>query len=149
MERYKKVIQKNKFKISAPTWNEEFELLDELYSVSDIQEYFEYIFKEHGEKINDNNNPSIKLYTNKLENRITFKIKTGYYLQLLTPETMQLLGSTKSKITKEKNCENVSHLEITEVVLTHCNIVNNDYQQNSRVLYKFVPNNSFGQLLDI
>ena len=62
---------------------------------------------------------------------------------------MKLFGSTKSKITKDKNRENVLHLEITEVILVHCNIVNNDYQQNSRVLYTFVPNKSFGQLLDI
>ena len=62
---------------------------------------------------------------------------------------MKLLGSTKSKITKDENGENVPHLEITEVVLVHCNIVNNDYQQDSRVLYTFVPNKSFGQLLDI
>ena len=62
---------------------------------------------------------------------------------------MKLLGSNKSKITKDKNGENVPHLEITEVVLTHCNIVNNNYQQDSRVLYTFVPNKSFGQLLDV
>ena len=80
----------------------------------------------------------IRIYINKIENRITFKIKTGYYLELLTPETMKLLGSTKSKITKDENGENVPHLEITEVVLVHCNIVNNDYQQDSRVLYTFV-----------
>ena len=78
-----------------------------------------------------------------------FKIKTKYYLELLTPETMKLLGSTKRKITKDQNGENVPHLEITEVVLIHCNIVNNSYQQNSRVLYTFVPYKSFGQLLDI
>ena len=65
------------------------------------------------------------------------------------PETTKLLGSTKSKITKDGNGENVPRLEITEEVLIYCNIVNNDYQQNSRVLYTFVPNKSFGQLLDI
>ena len=77
------------------------------------------------------------------------KIKTGYYLELLTPKAMQLLGSTKSKITKDDNGENVPHLEITKVILVHCNIVSNDYQQDLRVLYTFVLNNSFGQLLDI
>ena len=80
---------------------------------------------------------------------ITFKIKTGYYLELLTPETMKLLGSTKSKITKDKNGKNVPRLEITEVVLIHCNIANDDYQQDSRFLHTFVPNKPFGQLLDI
>ena len=89
------------------------------------------------------------IYLNKIENRITFKIKTGYYLELLTPETMKLLGSTKIKITKNENGENVPHLEISEVILIHCDIVNNDYQQYSRVLFTFAPNKSFGQLLDI
>ena len=84
-----------------------------------------------------------------MENRITFKIKAGYYLEDLTPEITKLLGSTKSKINKDKNSENMPHLEIIEVILVHCNIVNNNYQQDSRVLYTFVPNKSFGQLLDI
>ena len=148
----------NKFKISASTWNKEFTLPDGSYSVSDIQDYFEYILKMHGEKINkdkdndkdnDKNKPSVKIYINRVENRITFKIKNGYSLELLTKETMKLLGSTENKITKDKNGENVPHLEITEVVLVHRNIVNNDYQQDSRVLYTFVPNKSFGSLLDI
>ena len=93
--------------------------------------------------------PSVQIYVNKIENRITFKIKNGYSLELLTKETMKLLGSTENKIAKDKNGENVPHLEITEVVLVHCNMVNNDYQQDSRVLYTFVPNKSFGSLLDI
>ena len=62
---------------------------------------------------------------------------------------MKLLGSTENKITKEKNGENVPHLEITEVVLVHCDIVNNDYQQDSRVLFAFVLNKPFGSLLEI
>ena len=136
----------NKFKISAPTWNDEFELPDGSYSVSDIQDYFKYILKKHGE---NTNKPSVQIYVNKIENRITFKIKHGYSLELLTPETMKLLGSSKNKITKNKNGENVPHLQITEVILVHCNMVNNDYQQDSRVLYTFVPNKPFGSLLDI
>ena len=86
----------------------QFELPDGSYSISDIQDYFEYILKTHGEKTV---NPSIRLYINKIENRIKFKIKTGYFLELLTPK--QLLGSTKSNITKDKNGENVPYLEIT------------------------------------
>ena len=78
-----------------------------------------------------------------------FKIKDGYSLELLTPGTMKLLGSTKDKINKDKNGENVPHLEITEVVLVHCNIVNNDYQLDSRILHTFVPNKPFGGLLEI
>ena len=136
----------NKFKISARTWNDEFELPDGSYSLSDIQDYCEHILKKHGEDID---NPSIQIYVNKIENRVTFKIKNGYSLELLTPETMKLLGSTKNKITKDKNGENVPHLEITEVLLIHCNIVNNDYQQYSRVLYTFVPNKPFRSLLEI
>ena len=132
----KKSYKGNKFKISAPLWNEEFELPDRSYSIPNIQNYFEYILKKHREKTD---NPLVRIYINKIENRITFKIKTGYYLELLTPETMKLLGITKSKITKIENGENVPNLEITEIVLAHCNIVNNNYQQNSSVLYKFVP----------
>ena len=136
----------NKFKISAPTWSEEFKLPDGSYSVSDIQDYFEYILKKHSENID---NPSIIIYVNKIENRVTFKIKNVYYLELLTPATMKLLGSTKSKVTKDKNGENLSHLEVVELVLVHCSLVNNDYQQDSRMLYTFVPNKTFGSLLEI
>ena len=87
----------NKFKISASTWREEFELADGSYSVSDIRDYFEYILKKHSESVD---NPSIRIYIKKIENRITFKIKSGYYLELLTPETMKLLGSAENKINK-------------------------------------------------
>ena len=100
---------------------------DRSYSISDIQDYFEYIHKKYSENVD---NPSIIIYVNKIESRITFKIKNGYYLELLSPETMKLLGSTESKITKDKNGENELHLEIVELVLVHCNLVNNDYQQD-------------------
>ena len=136
----------NKFKISAPTWNDEFELPDGSYSVSDIQDYFEYILKKHGENID---NPSVKIYVNKIENRITFRIKNGYSLEFLITETMKLLGRTGNKITKGKNGETVTQLEITGVILVHCNVVNKDYQQDSKVLYTFVPNKPFGSLLKI
>ena len=86
---------------------------------------------------------------NKTENRIKFKIKIGYYLKLFAPETIKLLGNTRSRITNDKIGENVPHLEITEVILAHRNIVKNDYQQDSRVLYAFVQNKPFGQLLEI
>ena len=75
-------------------------------------------------------NSSIRIYVNKTENKITFKFKTGYYLQLLTRDTIKLLGSTKSKTTKNDNCRNMPYLEIHEIVLVYCNIVSNDYQQN-------------------
>ena len=136
----------NKFKISSPTWSVEFELADGSYSVSDIHDYFEHILKKHIESVD---NPSTRIYVNKIENRIMFKIKNGYYLEPLTPETMKLLGSAENKITKDKNVENVPHLEIIELVLVHCNLVNNDYQQDSRILFTFVPNKAFGSLLEI
>ena len=104
----KKSYKNNKCKISAPTWNEEFELPEGSYSISYIQD-FEYILKKY--------DPSIMISVNKIE------IKTGYYLELLTPETVKFLGSTKSKITKNENSENIPNLEITEVTLVHCNIV--------------------------
>ena len=99
--------------------------------------------KKHSESVD---NPSIRMYINRIENRITFKIKNGYYLELLR---MKLLGSTQSKITKDKSSENVPHLEVVELALVHCNLVNNDYQQDSRILYTFVPNKTFGSLLEI
>ena len=84
-----------------------------------------------------------------MKTELHLKLKSGYYLELLTPETMKLLGSTESKITKDKNGENIPHLEVVELVLVHCNLVNNDYQQDSRILYTFVPNKTFGSLLEI
>ena len=92
MKIIKSKYSNNKIKISAPTWNDEFNLPDGSYSVSDIQDYFKYIIKKH-ETIADN--PPVKIYVNKLKNRIVFKIKTGYKLELLSEETMQLLGSSE------------------------------------------------------
>ena len=136
----------NKFKISAPTWNETFDLPDGSYTIDDIQDYFEFIMKKH---VILNDNPSIKIYSNKIKNRIVFKIKNGYKLELLTPETTKLLGSTKKVVDKDKNGENVPKLEIVEVVLVHCNLVKNDYQHASKLSFSFVPNKKFGQLLNI
>ena len=128
------------------THMEWFELPDGSCSVSNIQDYFEYVLKKHGEDIDE---PSVQIYVNEIENRTTFKIKNSYSLELLTLETMKLLGNTENKITEDKNGENVPKLEIAEVALVHCNIVNNDYQQDSRVLYTFVPNKPFDSLLEI
>ena len=116
-----------KFKISAPTWNDTFDLLDGSYSVSDIQDYFEFIIRKH-ETLTEN--PPIKTYLNKIKNRIAFEIKTGYKLELLSLETMRLLGSEKK--------------ESVEVDLVHCNLVNNSYRKASKVLLTFVPNKQFG-----
>ena len=106
----KSEYKNNKFKISAPTWNDTFDLPDGSYSISDIQDYFEFIIKKH-ETLTEN--PSIQIYPNKIKNRIVFKIKTGYKLELLTPETMRLLESTKKDINAGKNSENVPKLEFS------------------------------------
>ena len=87
------------------------------------------------------------MYINRIEIQLHLKLKMD--LELLTPQTMKLLGSTESKITKDKNGENVPHLEVVELVLVHSNLANNDYQQDSRILFTFVPNKSFGSLLEI
>ena len=136
----------NEFKISAPTWNETFGSPDGSYNIDDIQDYFQFIIKTH-ETLTDNS--PTKIYSNKIKTRIVFKIKNGYKLELLTPETMKLLGSTKNIVDKDENSENVPKLESVEVVLVHCNLVKNDYQRASKVSFSFVPNKQFGQLLNI
>ena len=136
----KSEYKSNKFKISAPTWNDEFDLPNGCYSVSDIQYYFQYIIKKH-ETLADN--PPVQIYLNKIKNRIIFKVKTGYKLELLTEETMQLLGSLKQVIDQNKNGEIMPRLETVEAVLVHCILVNNSYQ----VLFTLVLNKQFGQLI--
>ena len=101
----KKLYKNNKFKISSPTWNDKLELPDGSYSVSNIQGLFEKNMEKRLIILH------LRIYVNEIENRTTFKIKTG-----LTPETMKLLGSTIIKKTKDENGENMPHLEITEVV---------------------------------
>ena len=133
--------------MSGLTLNKNFQFPDGLYFVLYIKDYLEYIIKKQ-ETVTDN--PPIRMYVSKIENRIIFKVKTGYYPKPLLTETMKLLGSSKNKLTKDKNGENVPHLEITEkLLLDHCSIVNSDHQHDSKVFYTFVPNKSFGQLLHI
>ena len=93
-------------------------------------------------------NLTTRININKTENRITFKIKIGYYLKTLSSETSKLFGNTKNKITIDEYGKNLSHLEITEAALVHCNFVNNEYQHNIRVLFTF-PNKFLDQLSDI
>ena len=100
------------------------DLLDGSYSVFDIQDYFEYIITKHETIANI---PPVQIYVNKINNRIVFKIKTGYKLELLSKETMQLLESTKKDIDQNKYGEIVPKLETVEAVLVHCNLVNNNY----------------------
>ena len=89
----------NKFKISDPTWNDTFDLPDDSYSIADVQDNFEFIIKKH-ETLTET--PPVQIYLNKIKNRIVFKRKTGYKLELLTPETMKLLGSGKKIVKKIK-----------------------------------------------
>ena len=145
----KSTYNNNKFKISAPTWNETFDLPDGSYNIPKLQDYIEYIIKKD-ETIGEN--APILIYANTINNRIVFKIKTGYKLELLSKETLKLLGSTKDTIDADKNSENVPRLENVEVALVHCNLVNKHrdyYQQASRVLFTFVPNKQYGQLISI
>ena len=120
----RKQFKNNKLKAIVPTWNNEFELPDGFYFVSDIQGYFEFIIKKHEilTKI-----PPIHLYIDRINNGLVFKIKDGYKLELQTPETMKLFGSTKKLIDKTKNGEKVPSLEVVEVVLVQCNLVDNQY----------------------
>ena len=136
----------NKFKISTPTWNDTFDLPDGSNFVVDIQDYFEFVIKRHE---NLTENPPDQICLNKIKNRIVFKIKTGYKFELLTPETMKLLGSTKRDISKDKDGQIVPKLESVEVVLVHCSLVKNDYQDRSKVLFSFIPSKQFGQLINI
>ena len=94
-------------------------------------------------------NTLVQIYSNKIKNRIVFKIKIGYKLELLTPETMKLLGSGKRNVDKDKDGENVPKLESVEVLLVHCNLVKNDYQYASKVLFTSAPNKQFGELINI
>ena len=142
----KSTYNNNKFKISGPTWNETFDLPDGSYNISEIQDYIEYIIKKH-EAIGEN--APILIHANTINNRIVFKIKCGYKLELLSKDTVKLLGKTKDATDAEKNSEKVPKLENVEVVLVHCNLVNNSYQQHSRVLFTFVPTKQYGQLISI
>ena len=135
----KSAYNNNKFKISAPIWDETFDLPDGSYSADVIQNYFEYIIKKH-ETVE--NTSQILIYVNRIKNRIVFTIKSGYKLELLSKETMKLLGSSKQAIDSNKDSELVPKLETVETVLVHCNLVTNDYQQASKVLFTFVPDKS-------
>ena len=140
------IYSNNKFKISAPTWNDTFDLPDGSYFIADIQDYFEFIIKKH-ETLTEN--PLVQIYPNKIKNMIVFKIKTGYKFELLSSETMKLLGNTKKDVDQDEDGDDVPKLESVEIALVHCNLVNNSYQQISKVIFTFVLNKQFGQLIDI
>ena len=136
----------NKLKISAPTWNDTFDVPDGSYSIAALQNYFEYIIKKH-ETIADVS--PVLIYVNEINNRIVFKIKSGYKLELLSKETLRLLVSSADAVDGDKNSELVPKLESVDLVLVHCNLVNNSYQQASKVLFTFVPNKKYGMLITV
>ena len=119
---------------------------DGSHSIADIQDYFEFIIKKY-ETLTEN--PPVQIYPNKIKNRIVFKINTGYKLELLSSETMKLLGSTEEDVDHDKDGEDMPKWKSIEVFLVHCNLLNNNYQQTSKVLFIFVSNKQFGQLINI
>ena len=119
---------------------------DSSYSTAALQNYFEYIIKKH-ETI-DKVSP-VLIYVNEINNRTVFKIKSGYKLELLSKDTMRLLGSSSDTVDGDKKSELVPKLDSVDLVLVHCNVVNNSYQQASKVLFTFVPNKKYGQLITV
>ena len=124
----------NKVKISAPTWNDTFDLLDGSYSISDIQDYFEFIIKKH-ETLTEI--PLVQLDWNKIKNRT---------VDAWNNEIVRKWGKN---VDQDKGGGNVPKLESVEVALVHCNLVKSDYQHTSKVLFTFVTNKQFGQLINI
>ena len=114
MENIKSKYNNNKCKISAPTWNYNFDLLDGFYSIADIQDYFELIIKKH-ETLTEN--PPIQIDSNKIKNRIVFKIKTS-----------TKISSTKKDVDADENSKNVPKIESVEVVLVYCHLVKKNYE---------------------
>ena len=119
---------------------------DGSYFIADIQDYFEFIIKKD-ETLAEN--PPVQIYSDKIKKAIVFKVKTGCKLELLSPETMKLLQSTKKDVDQDRDEEHVPKLESVEVILVHCNLVNNNYQQALKVLFTCVPNKQFWQLINI
>ena len=142
----KSACNNNKFKISASTWNDTFDLPDGSYSFADIQDYFKFIIKKR-ETLAENS--PVQIYPNKIKKKIVFKVKTACKLELLSWETIKLLGSTRNDVDQDKDGEDVPKLESVEAVLVPYNLVNNNYQQASKVLFTFASNKQFRQLINI
>ena len=130
---WKNVTKKNKngkFKITTASWSEEFELPEGSYSVADIDDYFKFIVKKHTK----DHEKDIEVYANKVKNRVTFKMADGVSLELMTPATQKFLGVFQKTLTGEVDGDKVAELETVQTVLVHCNLVDNDYQRDSRIL---------------
>ena len=147
-ENIKSECDNNKFKISGPTWSETCNLPDGSYEIQDIQDYILKMINKHEKVEKKNEDSPILIYPDGVKNRLNFRIKTGYKLELLTKQTQKLLGDGPV-IDKNKNSKNVPHLYKVEYVLLHCNIVQNNYLKNSKLFYKFVPDKTFGQLISV
>ena len=133
----------NKCKVSGPIWSETFDLPNGSYTIPDIQDYYLKMIQKHEPTIETNENSPI--YPNGAKNRISFKIKTGYKLELLTSETQKLLGD--GPIIDKDKAVKMYTTRSSRYVLLHCDIVQNDYLQNSKLLYEFAPDKTFGQLI--
>ena len=135
--------------MSGPTWSEYVTIPDSSYEISQIQNYFlDEVIKKHESNVQSNEQSPILIYANRILNRVSFRIKAGYKLELLTNETMGLLGD-EPIIDTTKNDENVPRLIIVRNVLVFCRLVQNVYLQDSKLLFSFVPNSRFGSLLSI
>ena len=135
--------------MSGPTWSEDVTIPDGSYEISQIQNYFlDEVIKKHESNVKANEQSPIFIYANRTLNRVTVRIKTCYKLELLTNETMRLLGDGPI-IDTIKNGENVPKLEIVRNVLVFCNLLENAYLQDSKLLFSFVPNSRFRSLLSI
>ena len=144
----KEQYNNNKFRLFAPTWSEDVTIPDDSYEISQIQNYFlDEVIKKYESDVKSNEQSPILTYANRILNRITFRIKTGYKLELLTNETMRLFGDGPITDTT-KNGENVPRLEIVRNVLVFCNLVENVYLQDIKLLFSFA-NSRFGSLLSI
>ena len=140
-----KAHNNGKFTISAPTWSETFELPEGSYNIADINDYFRYIVQKHTK----DHEKDIEIFANRVKNRVSFKLGAGVSLELRTPETQKLLGVSEKVVKGEVNGDLVPQLETVQTVLVHCNLVDNEYQQDSNILYSFVPDKSFGGILSV
>ena len=145
----KEQYNNNKFRLSGPTCSEDVTIPDGSYEISQIQNCFlDEVIKKHKSNVKSNEQSPILIYVSRILNRVSIRIKTGYKLELLTNETMRLLGDGPI-IDTTKNSENVPKLEIVRNVLVFCNLVENAYLQDSKLLFSFVSNFRFGSLLSI
>ena len=132
----------NKFKLTGPIWSENVNLPDGSYTIEDIQDYFLWIIKKHEIDVESSEESPILICPNRIENKIVFKTKARYKLELLTNETMRLLGDGPV-VDTDKNGENVPRLGQVRFILLHCSVVRNDLLQNSKLLYIFVASDDF------